>query len=47
MYYPLMLFGVNLGKEGIVSAGPYYSLWIGNVILAVLAGLVLPPVIKH
>ena len=26
---------------------PYYSLWIGNVILAVLAGLVLPPVIRH
>jgi lipopolysaccharide export system permease protein len=45
LYYPLMLFGVNVSKEGMLA--PYYSLWIGNVILTVLAGLVLPPVIKH
>ena len=25
----------------------YVSLWIGNVLMAVLAGLVLPPVIRH
>jgi lipopolysaccharide export system permease protein len=45
VYYPLMLVGVNLSKEGMLA--PYYSLWIGNVLLAVLAGLVLPPVIRH
>jgi lipopolysaccharide export system permease protein len=45
LYYPLMLFGVNMSKEGMLA--PYYSLWIGNIILAVLAGLVLPPVIRH
>jgi lipopolysaccharide export system permease protein len=45
IYYPLMLFGVNMSKEGILP--PYLSLWIGNVILAILAGLVLPPVIRH
>jgi lipopolysaccharide export system permease protein len=45
MYYPLMLFGTNLSKEGMIS--PVLALWMGNVLLAVLAGLVLPPVIKH
>ncbi len=45
LYYPLMLVGVNMSKEGMLA--PYYSLWIGNIILAVLAGLVLPPVIRH
>jgi lipopolysaccharide export system permease protein len=49
LYYPLMLFGVNMSKEGIGIwiLAPYLSLWIGNVILAILAGLVLPPVIRH
>ncbi|MHB1561526.1 MAG: LptF/LptG family permease [Isosphaeraceae bacterium] len=45
IYYPLMLFGVNMSKEGMLP--PYISLFIGNVILAVLAGLVLPPVVRH
>ncbi len=44
-YYPLMLLGQNMSKEGLLA--PYYSLWIGNGILAILAGFVLPPVIKH
>jgi lipopolysaccharide export system permease protein len=44
-YYPLMLFGTNLSKEGLFP--PYFSLWIGNALLAILAGLVLPSVIKH
>jgi lipopolysaccharide export system permease protein len=44
-YYPLMLLGVNMSKEGIFP--PYVSLWIGNGILAILAGFVLPPVIRH
>jgi lipopolysaccharide export system permease protein len=45
VYYPLMLFGVNMSKEGML--GPVASLWMGNAILAVLAGFVLPPVIRH
>ncbi len=45
LYYPLMLVGVNLSKEDLMP--PYVSLWIGNFILAVLAGLTLPSVIRH
>jgi lipopolysaccharide export system permease protein len=45
IYYPLMLFGQNLSKEGLLS--PLFSLWMGNCLLAVLAGLVLPSVVKH
>ncbi len=37
-----------MSKEGIPSGAPLLcSLWIGNGILAVLAGFVLPPVIRH
>jgi lipopolysaccharide export system permease protein len=45
LYYPLMLVGTNLGKEGLLP--PIVSLWIGNVMLAVMAGFVLPSVVKH
>ncbi|MGE3818208.1 MAG: LptF/LptG family permease [Isosphaeraceae bacterium] len=45
LYYPLMMLGVNMGKEGIFD--PTYALWGGNVLLGVLAGFVLPPVLKH
>jgi lipopolysaccharide export system permease protein len=45
LYYPLMLFGVNQSKEGIWP--PVLSLWIGNFILAVMAGFVLPPILRH
>ncbi len=45
LYYPLMLVGTNLSKEGLLA--PLYSLWIGNVLLAILAGFVLPSVVKH
>lgn len=50
VYYPLMLVGTNMSKEGmtlIPGLAPCFALWIGNVILAVLAGLVLPPVVRH
>ena len=52
LYYPLMLLGVNTSKEGLLtdhfgSMSPVVSLWVGNVLLAVLAGFALPPVIKH
>jgi hypothetical protein len=40
-----MLMGQNLSKEGILA--PVYSLWIGNVLLAVGAGFVLPSVVRH
>jgi lipopolysaccharide export system permease protein len=45
VYYPLMLMGQNLSKEGMLQ--PIYSLWIGNLLLAVGAGFVLPSVVKH
>jgi lipopolysaccharide export system permease protein len=45
LYYPLMLLGVNISKEGLRS--PVVSLWVGNVLLAILAGFALPPVMKH
>lgn len=37
-YYPLLMFGFNLGKEGRMD--PTYSMWVANVALG-LAGLVL------
>ncbi|WZO99718.1 LptF/LptG family permease [Isosphaeraceae bacterium EP7] len=45
IYYPLTLFGVNLGKEGVMT--PWVALWVGNLVLAVLALLVIRPVLKH
>jgi lipopolysaccharide export system permease protein len=45
LYYPLMLFGTNLAKEGMIN--PVVALWMGNLLLAILAGFVLPPVYKH
>jgi lipopolysaccharide export system permease protein len=45
VYYPLMLFGVNLGKEGII---PPVLVWIGNLVLWLAAWVwALPPVRKH
>jgi lipopolysaccharide export system permease protein len=45
VYYPLILFGVNLGKEGIVSP---YLVWAGNLVLWAAAWFwALPPVRKH
>ena len=32
IYYPLMLVGVNMSKEG--QLAPIVSLWIGNLLLA-------------
>jgi lipopolysaccharide export system permease protein len=45
LYYPLMLLGVNLSKEGVLNPVP--ALWSGNMLLALLAGFVTPPIIKH
>jgi lipopolysaccharide export system permease protein len=45
LYYPLMLFGVNLGKEGTIP--PIQALWIGNGVLALLAAWVYPRIIKY
>ncbi len=38
VYYPLMMFGINLGKEG--KAEPVYAMWVGNAALG-LTGLML------
>jgi lipopolysaccharide export system permease protein len=45
VYYPLMLGGVNLSKEG--QLPPFASLWIGNLLLGLGALFVLPSVVKH
>lgn len=45
LYYPLMLFGINMGKEGTMA--PYQALWVGNVVLAALSGWVYPRIIKY
>ncbi len=45
MYYPLMLLGVNLGKEG--QLNPILALWSGNALLFILAWIVFPRVLKH
>lgn len=45
VYYPLVLAGINMGKEGIV--GPWI-VWAGDAVLGVLAfGFAIPPVRKH
>ena len=45
LYYPLMLLGINMGKEGALPA--YQALWISNLVLALLAGWVYPRIIKY
>ncbi len=45
LYYPLILFGINLGKEGTLD--PVYALWIGNAVLIVLSVFVYPKIIKY
>jgi lipopolysaccharide export system permease protein len=46
IYYPLMLMGMNLGKEGLLA--PWIALLFGNAVLGLLAGFfALPPVLRH
>ncbi|MFO0890182.1 MAG: LptF/LptG family permease [Isosphaeraceae bacterium] len=45
IYYPLMLFGDNLGKEGTLP--PFQALWIGNLVLVVLSGWAYPKILRH
>jgi lipopolysaccharide export system permease protein len=45
IYYPLMLGGTNMSKEG--QLAPFLSLWIGNLLLAIGALFVLPSVVRH
>jgi lipopolysaccharide export system permease protein len=45
VYYPLTLLAVNVGKDGLMN--PTVALWAGNTVLGILAGLVLPSVIRH
>jgi len=44
-YYPLMLFGVNMGKEGTMP--PFQALWIGNLALALMSVWIYPKILKH
>lgn len=46
LYYPMLLLGVNLGKEQILH--PMYSMWMGNAVLAAIGLFVaMPPVTRH
>ena len=45
IYYPLVLFGTNLGKDGMLP--PAIALWMGNIVLFVLSGFVIPSVLKN
>ena len=46
LYYPLLLMGVNLGKEQILH--PMYAMWLGNLVLGVIGIFgALPPVTRH
>ncbi|AGA26559.1 LptF/LptG family permease [Singulisphaera acidiphila] len=45
LYYPLIILGGNMGKDEILP--PVVALWLGNTVLGVLSGLVLPSVMKH
>jgi len=45
LYYPLILLGGNMGRDEVIP--PVVALWLGNIVLAVLSGLVLPSVMKH
>ena len=45
VYYPLMLCGTNLSKEGMFP--PILALWLGNMLLFIGAIFVLPSVTKH
>jgi lipopolysaccharide export system permease protein len=45
IYYPLILLGQNMGKDG--SLTPMISLWLGNALLATLSIFVLPPILRH
>jgi lipopolysaccharide export system permease protein len=45
LYYPLILLGSNMGRDGILN--PTIALWLGNTVLALLSGLVLPSVMRH
>lgn len=44
-YYPLMLLGVNLGREGVYD--PVMVLWVPNLVLVGLFVYFTPPVIRH
>ena len=44
LYYPLVMLGINLSKEGIVHP---LVLWSGNALLVVLAVLAFRPVLRH
>jgi lipopolysaccharide export system permease protein len=45
LYYPIVLLMMNLSKTGDVN--PSWAMWIGNVVLLVVAGSILRKVLKH
>lgn len=45
IYYPVALLMINLSKSSIVS--PVWAMWVGNVVLFVIAMFILRKVLKH
>lgn len=45
LYYPSVMLGMNLGKEGLAEPGGV--MWIGNGILALLSIAIFRPVLRH
>jgi lipopolysaccharide export system permease protein len=45
MYYPLIMLGINLGKDG--RAEPHYVMWLGNGVMGLVGLLLLWRLGKH
>jgi lipopolysaccharide export LptBFGC system permease protein LptF len=45
MYYPLIMLGINLGKEGRVE--PLYFMWVGNGVMGLIGMLLLWRLGRH
>jgi lipopolysaccharide export system permease protein len=45
VYYPLMMFGINMGKRG--QLDPTYSLWMGNALLGIVGLTLLSRLVKR
>jgi lipopolysaccharide export system permease protein len=44
VYYPLMMFGFNLCKEGLAAPT---VMWVGNILLAILGLIAMRPVLRY
>jgi lipopolysaccharide export system permease protein len=45
IYYPLIMFAMNLSKEG--QLDPTYGLWIGDAVLGIVGVVLLHRLLRH